>query len=92
MVKQLTSIAAIRDVYSSPDTLDPKWLQLSVVRSLVCDDVLFVLDVFPAFVNPYAIVFMFPSVPASLEAIIFKIMRIFHTLSSFLHLKSLMCS
>ena len=75
LVKQLTSIAAIRDVYSSPDILEPKWLQLSVVRSLVCDDVLFVLDVFPAFVNPYAIVFLFPPVPAILEAIIFEIMR-----------------
>ena len=75
LVKQLISIAAIRDVYSSPDILEPKWLQLSVVRSLVCDDVLFVLDVFPAFVNPYAIVFLFPPVPAILEAIIFEIMR-----------------
>ena len=55
--------------------LKPKWLQLFVVRSLVCDDVLFVLDVFPAFVNPYAIVFLFPPVPAILEAIIFEIMR-----------------
>ena len=70
-----TSIAAIRDVYNSPDILEPKWLQLFVVRSLVCDDVLFVLDVFPAFVNPYAIVFLFPPVPAILEAIIFEIMR-----------------
>ena len=75
LVKQLTSIAAIRDVYNSPDILEPKWLQLFVVRSLVCDDVLFVLDVFPAFVNPYAIVFLFPPVPAILEAIIFEIMR-----------------
>ena len=75
LVKQLTSIAAIRDVYNSPDILEPKWLQLSVVRSLVCDDVLFVLDVFPAFVNPYALVFLFPPVPAILEAIIFEIMR-----------------
>ena len=41
----------------------------------ICDDVLFVLDVFPAFVNPYAIVFLFPPVPAILEAIIFEIMR-----------------
>ena len=41
----------------------------------MCDDVLFVLDVFPAFVNPYAIVFLFPPVPAILEAIIFEIMR-----------------
>ena len=72
MVKQLTSIAAIRDVYNSPDILEPKWLQLFVVRSLVCHDVLFVLDVFPAFVNPYAIVFLFPPVPAILEAIIFE--------------------
>ena len=75
LVKHLTSIAAIRDVYNSPDILEPKWLQLFVVRSLVCDDVLFVLDVFPAFVNPYAIVFLFPPVPAILEAIIFEIMR-----------------
>ena len=56
------------------EPLEPKWLPPFVVRSLVCHDVLFVLDVFPAFVNPYAIVFLFPPVPAILEAIIFEIM------------------